>query len=93
MKMWDVEPRMDLLTDIEENVAYLSANEGKFYLVFFPNGGKVNLDLSNYHAQFNVRWITVEDAEWGEMTVIKGGNLVVLESNDEKACFALVMKK
>jgi hypothetical protein len=35
-KMWDIEPRMDLLKVSEGNTAYLAAREGEEYVLYFP---------------------------------------------------------
>src|SRR5690606_33433507 len=54
-----VEPAMDLLSNREENEAYVSASPGKAFAVYFParDGGRVKLDLSEAKGEFVARWI------------------------------------
>ena len=48
VKMWDIAPRMDLLSGVEGNQAYLSASEGEKYVIYFNNGNKVKHDLRDH---------------------------------------------
>jgi hypothetical protein len=93
VKMWEITPRMDLLINIGENTAYLSANEGEKYVVYFPKGGQATLNLSNADGQYIVRWIHTDDAEWGTTKTIQGGEPVVLDTQGVKSCFVIIIKK
>jgi len=53
--LWNVSPRMDLLGDRDENEAYLAAAPGEAYLLYFTDGGSVNLDLNS--GQYRLHWI------------------------------------
>ena len=46
MPIFTCEPHSDLLSNRAENEAYVIANLGQEYAVYFPNGGSVNIDLS-----------------------------------------------
>ncbi len=46
IKLWDVEPANELLSDRAENEAYLAAQPGVAYALYFTNGGAVGLDLT-----------------------------------------------
>src|SRR5690606_6675416 len=46
VKFWELAPRLDLLSDRDEDEAYLIAAPGRGYVLYFPNGGEVTLDLS-----------------------------------------------
>ncbi|MFC1717642.1 hypothetical protein ACFL6S_28530 [Candidatus Poribacteria bacterium] len=59
IKFWDITPQMDLLSDRESNEAYLAANPGEAYALYFTNGGSVGLDLSGTTGSFEVTWISV----------------------------------
>lgn len=59
VKLWDITPRMDLLSDRESNEAYLAAKPGESYALYFTDGGSVSLDLSSAPGSFNVTWISV----------------------------------
>lgn len=38
IKFWEVEPKMQLLSDREPNEAYLAAETGEKYILYFPYG-------------------------------------------------------
>ncbi|NCQ32557.1 MAG: hypothetical protein GW802_34985 [Armatimonadetes bacterium] len=59
IKLWDVEPHLELLSDREPNEAYLAARPGQSYALYFTNGGSVGLDLSKAPGTFEVTWISV----------------------------------
>jgi len=90
IKFWDIEPRMDLLSDREENEAYLAAKPGAQYALYFTDGGSVNLDLSDAPGPFGIIWISVSQGipvQTGENLgyralekVIDGGSVVTLSA-------------
>ena len=59
IKFWDVEPAMSLISSDDSNVAYLAAQPGEKHVVYFTNGGSVQLDLSDTEATFDIHWISV----------------------------------
>ena len=59
IKFWDITPQMDLLSDRESDEAYLAAQPGQSYALYFTDGGSVGLDLSNAPGTFAVTWISV----------------------------------
>ncbi|TWU34396.1 DUF6298 domain-containing protein [Novipirellula artificiosorum] len=59
IKLWNVSPRMDLLSNREPNEAFVAAKEGQSYALYFTHGGSVGLDLSNAKGTFEVTWISV----------------------------------
>jgi hypothetical protein len=93
VKMWDIVPRMDLLDNVEENLAYISAKEGEKYVVYFTKAGKVNLNLAGHNHAFTLRWINIDTAEWAKTEEIKGGQMVDLNSIEEKGSLAVLIKK
>jgi hypothetical protein len=92
VKMWEISPRMDLLGDVEENLAYLAANEGEKYVIYFTKAGKVNLNLTGRNHAFTIRWINVDTAEWEKTEEIKGGSSIDLEAVNEKGSFAVLTR-
>jgi hypothetical protein len=54
-------PRNDLLSEREENEAYLLAEPGKQYALYFPKGGEVSLDLIKARGLWEIRWRNVLD--------------------------------
>ena len=81
VKFWDVEPRLDLLTNREPDEAYLAARPGQAYILYFTqNGaGSVALNLDDYPNQtFTLRWINITTGDWGPTTPISAGRTVPL---------------
>jgi hypothetical protein len=83
---------MDLLDDVEENLAYMAAREGEKYVVYFTKGGKVKLNLANQNHAFSLRWINVDSAEWAKTEEISGGGSIELEAVNEKGSIALLIR-
>ncbi len=62
------EPDADssLLGNREENEAYLAYIFREKYAVYFPDGGSVNLDLSQYEGNLTINWLNIDETEWKE---------------------------
>ncbi len=93
VKIWEINPRMNLLQDVDENEAYLSAKEGEKYVIYFPGEGNVSLDLNSFDYPFTLRWINTHNAEWAKKEKIEGGNLVVLETSSREGSIAVITKR
>ena len=81
VKFWDVEPRLDLLTDRQSDEAYLAADPGNAYILYFTKngGGSVGLKLDGYpNTKFELRWVNVGTGNWGSTTTISGGGTVAI---------------
>jgi hypothetical protein len=83
MKLWDLEPANGLLTDREENEAYLAAAPGKLYALYFTNGGSVGLDLREAQGAFRLRWIDIATGEWAGEATLNGGAVVTVAAPGE----------
>ena len=74
IQFWDTEPHMELLSNRESDEAYLSANPGEAYLLYFTDGGEVTLELSQASGTFELQWINVAAGDWyGEAIDLSGG--------------------
>ncbi|WP_169979667.1 hypothetical protein [Tautonia rosea] len=62
-----------LLSDRDENEAYLTRIPGEQYVVFFTDGGGVTLDLSREEGTFTMRWLDVGRAAWQPATEVQAG--------------------
>ncbi len=91
VKLWEVEPKMDFLSDREEDEAYLSAKEGEKYVIYFTDGGAVKLDLRQYDKPFVLKWISVNDGEWGGESAFEGGNYQEIIAPDKGGWFAVII--
>jgi hypothetical protein len=77
MKLWDVEPANQLLSERENNEAYLTAKPGQAYALYFTDGGEVGLDLKAASGAFEIRWIDIGTGEWGKRAKINGGSVSI----------------
>ncbi|WP_373496545.1 hypothetical protein [Aquiflexum sp.] len=62
--LFSCQPKNELLTSRELNEAYCLANEKNEILVFFPNGGEV--DLNPVSGNYETRWLDVTKSHWLE---------------------------
>ena len=92
VKMWGMTPHMELLSGIGDDEAYLTAKQGEKYVILFPDGGKVTLDLSNFPDEFSGRWISIGSGTWGERFSLEGGNLSEIVSPGSGGWFAVLIK-
>jgi hypothetical protein len=90
VKLWDVTPRMDLLSEREENEAYLAADEGEKYIIYFTHGGAVDLDLDSCDKPFMLNWVSVDSGAWGEESTITGGITETVTAPDQGGWFAVI---
>ncbi|MPY90061.1 MAG: hypothetical protein GEU99_19330 [Luteitalea sp.] len=103
IKLWEIAPHMELLSDRAPNEAYLAAKPGEQYALYFTNGGSVSLDLSNAPGTLNITWIsismgrTVESSAKGGYRLmdktIDGGSVVTLSAPYKGGWVAAVVKK
>ena len=90
VKFWDVTPHMDLLSEREENEAYIAAVEGEKYIIYFTHGGAVDLDLSSYEKPFILNWVSVDSGEWGSESALEGGTSLEVSAPDQGGWFAVI---
>jgi len=90
---WELNPNNALLSDREENEAYLTAKPGEVYVVFFPDEGEVDVDLSEIDSGFSLKWMEVRKGEWAAEEAISGGDWVKLKTPGEQEWVAVLEKK
>ena len=91
VKMWETEVHQELLRDREDDEAYVRALPGKKYVLFFPNGGEVGLDLSGYAKPFELKWIDILHAEWLKGETVTGGTVLPLTVPGEGQWLAILV--
>ncbi|MFC1805940.1 DUF6298 domain-containing protein [Planctomycetota bacterium] len=101
--LWDVTPQMSLLSDRGDNEAYLAANPGERYALYFTHGGSVGLDLSGAPGTYGVTWISVSEGVTTQTTstrvyartkkTIEGGRVVTLSAPYKGGWVAALVKK
>ena len=73
IRLWEVSPHNELLRDRSENEAYLAADPGRAYALYFTDGGSVGLDLSGTSGPFRLQWIDIQTGRWAGETTFTGG--------------------
>ncbi len=81
-----------LLSNRQNNEAYLSYIADEAYAVYFPYGGEVGLDLSENQGTYQVKWLKIDGSEWTEATMTEGGQIIPLSSPLSSHALALVVK-
>ncbi len=73
MDFFNGEPLDEIIIEKEPNEAYCRGINGKEYLIYFTNGGKIRLDLSYGGAKSRIRWMNIKDSEWEQEAEIDLG--------------------
>jgi len=93
IKLWDVQPANQLLSERENNEAYLAAQPGRAYALYFTDGGAVGLDLKAASGQLDVHWIDIGTGEWVKNAKVNGGNIVTITSPGKGHWVAAILKQ
>lgn len=65
-----------LLQERESDEAYLAKNNSDDIVVYFPDGGNVIINLTEFPGSYNLKWLNIEAAKWeGSITVVGGGEI------------------
>jgi hypothetical protein len=89
--LWTVQPADELLSDRSDNEAYLAADKGKAYAVYFPHGGEVEVDFSDTKASLTVHWINIDTGQPGETQQLSGGKKQTLASPGQENWAAVIL--
>ena len=89
---WELIPGNALLSDRQENEAFITVKPGEVYVVFFPDEGEVNVDLSKTDSGFSLKWMEVRKGEWAAEEAISGGDWVKLKTPGEQEWVAVLEK-
>ncbi|MFH1966102.1 MAG: hypothetical protein ABIJ42_11260 [Acidobacteriota bacterium] len=90
MDVFTCAARNDLLSDRNPNEAYCLANPGKKYAVYFPDGGEVELDISQLKGPGSIRWLEISVCRWGEWQELKPARSVTMRPPGPGAWAALL---
>ncbi|MEE3235174.1 MAG: hypothetical protein VX294_13480 [Candidatus Latescibacterota bacterium] len=63
---WTLWPNDSLLLEASENTAYVAADIGQSYVVYFPNGGGATLDVSDAEYSLELFWFEIDPATMGK---------------------------
>jgi hypothetical protein len=90
MAWFGASPRNDLLGEREDNEAYCRARPGQEYAVYFPDGGRVTLDLGALSGDASLVWLDVLGKSWTEPETVSGGSPLSLDAPGAGHWIALV---
>ncbi len=94
MAFFDALPANNLLSEREDNEAYLRANPGSEYAIFLPKGEnrEVILQLEN-NGEYSIQWIDILEVNWTEKERIQvQENTYTISPPDDKNRFVLIKK-
>ncbi len=89
VKFWDLEPHLELLSDREENEAYLTADPGRAWIVFFTRGGEVGVNVSK-EGSWTARWFGVVEGGPQKEEELRGGPELRLKAPSENPWVVLI---
>jgi hypothetical protein len=89
--LWKVSPRMDLLGEREENEAYLAAAPGEAYVLYFTDGGSVDLELRP--GAYRLQWINGNTGEAAASSDLPYGPSRTLTAPSAGTWLAAVVKQ
>lgn len=93
IKLWDIEPHMELLKDRLPNEAYLAAKPGEQYAVYFTNDGSISLDLSTTKGNYILKWISITEGRWLKDESIDGGSIVTITAPFKGGWLAAIIRE
>ncbi|MHC4756727.1 MAG: putative collagen-binding domain-containing protein, partial [Planctomycetota bacterium] len=93
INFWEVEPRVDLLSNREEDEAYLAAKSGVQYMLYFTDGGSVRLNLKGHSGKLQLHWIEIRTGSWGDRTTISGDKVVTINAPDKGPWVAVIVRQ
>ncbi|MCF6358118.1 MAG: hypothetical protein L3J54_09965, partial [Draconibacterium sp.] len=92
VKFWELQPDNSLLSNREEDEAYLASKPGETYVLFFTDGGEVGLNLAGFNYNFSLKWINIRTGEVHPEKVIKGGEIIQLQAPGNLEWVAVLSK-
>ena len=92
VKFWDISPANHLLTDRENNEAYLAAHPGHEYALYFTRGGAVTLNLKEAPGKFDAKWFNLATAKSQGAPQFQGGKPVSIKAPGKANWILLLVK-
>lgn len=93
MNIFTAKPRNDLISEREPNEAYLLAEAGKQYALYFPGNGSVTLDLSDADGELELRWLNVRTGKWTGKQAMHSGKQTRISTPGGGHQVALILGK
>jgi hypothetical protein len=93
MDVFTAGPRNDLVSDRGDDEAYLMAEVGEAYALYFTDGGSVVLDFQEASGAFSLRWLDVLESSWGADGESTGGEFVRVTAPGRGPWVALLRRR
>jgi hypothetical protein len=81
-----------LLSNREENEAYLAFIPGEQYAVYFPDGGSVNLDMSGTDGNFTMKWLDISSSTWSDQVSLQPEAAIEITAPGDGQWLALIVR-
>ena len=78
MDIFTCKPHNNLLSNRVKNGAYAMANPGREYVVYFPNGEPVAIDIREIKGRSVARWLDITNSRWVKEETLRGEGIVTL---------------
>lgn len=79
-----------VIIDKEPNEAFCRGIEGKEYLVYFPDNGQIEMNVTLQGKKGRIRWLSVDEGEWHSEEEIELDNEIMIATPAEGNWFALI---
>ncbi len=89
MDIFSAEPRLDLLAERETNSAWLMANPGVQYAVYFSHEGRVGITVDE-GTELTLEWLDLESSRWQEGEMIQSDGVISLSTPTDGHWIALL---
>jgi hypothetical protein len=89
--IFSCQPSNHLLSNREDNEAYCTAEEGKQYTVYFPDGGEVDINLEKATGEWTLSWMDILHSEWQTAITVSGGSNFKLTTPGEGQWAVLII--
>jgi hypothetical protein len=90
VNVFEAVPDNDLLSEREPGEAYCMVLPDREYVVYFPKGGSINLDISAINGKASLQWCEVLIAQWSETETIDPSESISLACPGEGHWIALI---
>jgi hypothetical protein len=67
-----------MLQERKSDEAFLASNAEKDVVVYFPDGGQVVVDFTNFTGAYTLKWLNLEGANWYSEVEIQGEKIMEL---------------
>ncbi len=89
IKAWELSPANHRLTNRDENEAYLAVAETSL-MVYFTNGGAVDVILPDKKSNATLTWISVTTGDWGSTAKVNVDNSLPLTAPSDGGWLAIL---